>query len=100
MSLAKRRPIRMPKLLSAADGEACTVCGCQDGTVVFCHLNESWAGKGMSQKADDCAGFFGCRRCHDFYDRRSNGPIRLTDGVILRAYYRTVRRLIEKGVLR
>jgi len=58
----------------------------------------------MGQKADDCAGFFGCYNCHDIMDGRKEYPTYydadeyLND--ILRAYYRTIRRLIDKGVIK
>lgn len=95
MNLQKRKPIRSKAIRHAANGEACTVCGNNDGTTVFCHLNESWAGKGMGQKADDIAGFFGCQKCHTKYDVWQT----ILDIEIMRAMYRTWRRLIEKGII-
>lgn len=100
--LTKRVAIRSDAIRKAANGEDCTVCGRNDKTTVFCHLNESWAGKGMGQKADDI-GFFGCSFCHDVYD----GRIKETAGyhpaqepkVIMRAIYLTLRRLIELKVI-
>jgi len=98
MNLTKRQAIRSKAIRNAAKGEACTVCNRNDGTTVFCHLNESWAGKATGQKADDIAGFFGCARCHDDYDgRRSVNPV--TDWMVMRAMYRTWRRLIELGAI-
>ena len=100
MNLQKRKPIRSKAITQAANGEACTVCERNDGTTVFCHLNEGWAGKGMGQKADDIAGFFGCRECHDIYDGRGGlDVIPYSNDVVVRAMYRTWRRLIEKGVI-
>ena len=111
----KRTPYRNKKILQAAKGEECLAQfpGCQGGTetTVFCHLNESWAGKGMGQKADDCAGFFGCQHCHDIYDKRKTYNeysdnfnaldwYRTKDAYILLAYYRTIRRLLDKGILK
>lgn len=102
MSIAfpKRAAYRNAKLLTAARGEACTmesdVCNGDRETTVFCHLNESFAGKAWGQKADDCAGFFGCAACHAAYD---TGEID-DPWMVLRAYYRTLRRLLDKGVLR
>lgn len=101
--LTKRVAIRSKAIRDAANGESCTVCGRNDGTTVFCHLNESWAGKAMKLKADDIAGFFGCNFCHAVYD----GRIKETAGyhpaqepkVIMRAMYRTIRRLWELGIL-
>ena len=96
-ALEKRHPFRSKAITQAANGEACTVCGRNDGTTVFCHLNESWAGKGMGQKADDFAGFFGCESCHWRYD---NGSKVIEGWEIMRAMYRTWRRLLDRGILR
>jgi hypothetical protein len=100
MSLQKRTPIRSKRITQAAKGEACTVCGSNDGTTVFCHLNESWAGKGIGQKADDIAGFFGCFDCHISYDEPGTfGRKILRDLDIMRAMYRTWRILWDKGII-
>lgn len=103
----KRKPYRNQKILDAARGEACTAnfYGCTGGgeDTVFCHLNESWAGKGLSQKADDFAGFFGCRHCHDVYDGRQKAPHAYAVdkyALVLKAFYKTLRRLFELGVLK
>lgn len=98
--LQKRVPYRNPKILAAANGETCTLCGIQDGTIVFAHFNNGWAGKGYAQKADDCAGMFLCHACHHNYD--NPGPSGFTgfeDWEITRAYYRTIRRLLDRGIL-
>ena len=95
--LEKRKPIRSKKILAAANGEACTVCGANNGTTVFCHLNESWAGKGIGQKADDIAGFFGCLDCHSDYDGKKLDCC--SHQLIMRAMYRTWRRLWELGII-
>lgn len=95
MDLTKRVAYRNKKILAAANAEPCTICGVEDGTTVLCHLDEQWAGKGMSQKADDCAGFFGCYECHRIYGAGTMEVI-----FVLRAYYRTIRRLIDIGVLK
>lgn len=104
--IEKRKPFRSKAITKAAKDEPCTVCGRNDGTTVFCHLNESWAGKGMGQKADDFAGFFGCQLCHTAYDNRGK-PIlpgvaysyHVDDWEIMRAMYRTWRRLLDLGIL-
>lgn len=99
--IEKRQPYRNPKILEAARGEVCTLqsadCNHNTETTVFAHLNNAFAGKGFGQKADDCAGMFCCSACHSLYD--TNKIPASDDWTILRAYYRTIRRLIEKGVL-
>ena len=96
MNLEKRKPIRSKAIRQAANGEACTVCGKNDGTTVFCHLNESWAGKGIGQKSDDIAGFFGCDVCHLDYDVIKC----VKDDELMRAMYRTWRILIDRGIIK
>lgn len=96
MMFAKRQPIRSKAITQAADGEACTVCEARDGTVVFSHLDESFAGKGMGQKADDLAGFFACYRCHEAYGRKLKT---VTHWMVMRAMYRTWRRLVERDII-
>ena len=98
MNFEKRKPIRSKKITRAAEGEVCTICGLPSETVVFCHLNESWAGKGMKLKADDIAGFFGCQQCHDVYDGRA-GHDTISDYAVLRAMYKTWRRLWDRGII-
>lgn len=96
--IEKRKPIRSKKILKAAEGDYCAICGMNDNTVVFAHLNESYAGKGIGQKADDIAGFFACSVCHDLYDGLSKDHD-VSDWVVCRAMYRTWRRLWERGVI-
>lgn len=104
--LIKRQPYRNKKILNSARDENCCAqfpgCLNETSTTVFCHLNESWAGKGMSQKADDCAGFFGCVNCHDLYDGRKHDLqfFNQRDSYVLQAYYRTIRRLIDLNILK
>ena len=98
--LTKRVAIRSKAIRKAANGEDCTVCGRNDGTTVFCHLNESWAGKGMGQKADDLgAGFFGCHHCHMGFDGHLDGNYKIDWRDVAIAIYRTTRRLYEKGII-
>jgi len=108
VNLSKREPYRNKKILAAAKGEECTlnspVCNYDSRTTVFCHLNEEFAGKGGSQKADDHAGFFGCGTCHDLYDGRTQDSLSIwntsEDFYVLRAVVRTTRRLLDKGILK
>lgn len=95
--IEKRKAIRCKAILQAAKDEACSLCDKNNGTTVFCHLNESWAGKGIGQKADDIVGFFGCDTCHRKYDQFLDGGIPMW--MIARAMYRTWRRLWERGII-
>lgn len=98
--IPKAKPIRSQKIRDAARGEHCTMngptCRYDRETTVFCHLNESFAGKGMGIKAHDIAGFFGCSECHSAYDLGQLGDKYF---YLLRAVTRTLTRLYEMGLL-
>lgn len=95
--LTKRQPIRSKAILDSARDESCTICDARDGTVVACHINAAWAGKGLGQKSDDLAIFYGCFKCHQKYD--SPRLVVHEDWEIMRAMYRTIRKLYEKGLI-
>lgn len=99
----RREPIRSAKLREAARGEECTlqIFGCCVGgteTTVLAHLHDETFGRG--QKADDTSAVFACFGCHDEIDGRTRktGGADLT-WYKLRALQRTIRRLVERGVL-
>ncbi len=107
--IEKNKRYENRKMLDAAKGQPCTAnfpeCNYEPATTVPCHLNESFAGKGMGQKADDDAMFFGCSHCHDLYDRRrfleqdrQEAWERDKYFYVLRAVVRTRKILREKGV--
>jgi len=102
----KRKPYRNKKILQAAEGEGCTLntpwCNYDRETTVLCHLNYSFAGKGGSQKADDFAAAFGCngpRSCHAYMDG-NEGTEADRYFYWLRGMCKTIRRLLDKGVLK
>lgn len=99
LMIEKRQPYRNKKILDAAKGERCTVNfvqRCSDPeTTVFAHFDFHWAGKGFRQKSDDHAGVFACHACHE-----AIGKSEVDDFFLLRAYYRTIRRLFDKGVIK
>lgn len=102
VTIHKDTRIDRRKLREAARGERCTLngptCRYDTETTIYCHLNESFAGKGMAIKAADFAGgFFGCHECHIAYD---TGRLEDRYFYLLRAVVRTQRRLAEKGVIR
>lgn len=108
--IEKRKPYRNPKILAAAKNSLCLAnfSGCtggHKGDVAFRHFNAHWAGKGGSQKADDCAGFIGCQHCENLYAgllmQTSDWEIFKLDKhyYLLRAYYNTIRYLLDEGVL-
>jgi hypothetical protein len=87
------------KILDSARGEACTVCGTIDETVVFCHSNEMLHGKGIGIKSHDIFGFYGCANCHQWYDY-GQGTRQEKRGKLFMAWSRTILRLLEKGIIR
>ena len=107
----KQKRYRNRKYLAAARDNPCTLnspaCNYDSATTVFCHLNESFAGKGMGKKADDFAGFDGCSGCHDLYDRRRYLEAHLQEEwqkdenfYVLRAMTKTIRDRIERGIIK
>ena len=103
MNAQRREPLRSTKLRDAARGEVCTlqIFGCCVGgteTTVLAHLHDETFGRG--QKADDTSAVFACYGCHDEIDGRTRKTVGedLT-WYKLRALQRTVRRLVERGVL-
>lgn len=105
--MLKRKPYRNKKITESARGESCTLHfeGCKNeiDTVVFCHSPFEEDGSGGSQKSDDIFGCYGCFYCHDILDCRRyiNGGIMTVDrrDIFHRAMKRTLRRLIDKGIL-
>lgn len=99
----RRTPIRSKAIRRAAKGEACTMnlpnlCNYDPQTVVLAHLHDESFGRG--QKADDTSGAFMCLACHTAYDLHRTGlePQELWP-FVMRAYQRTIRRLVELDVL-
>jgi hypothetical protein len=117
----KRVPYRNQKILDAARDEPCLVNlpGCTGGGADTqpAHSNSSGDGKGKGQKADDIFVAFACHHCHSLLDGRKMlskaGDITIrahgfNEGISLadiqwyhdRGIKRTIRRLLDKGVIR
>lgn len=86
---------RSQALRDSARDERCVYCGRQDGTVVWCHSNESMHGKGMSIKSHDLLGNYLCGACHNLYDR---SPLsrEQKQAMFRECYPRTMARVAEK----
>lgn len=65
--------MRSKAIRESARGQECVLCGAQDGTVVWAHLNGIFAGKGFGIKAHDGLGAHLCYRCHTHYDGQAGG---------------------------
>ena len=113
MQQPKRKQYRNIKILHAAELEPCLVNlpGCTGGgsDTSAAHSNQADDGKGGSQKADDLFVAFACLHCHDILDGRKPPPwVAVECGTpqseILwyhdRGIKRTIRRLIDKGVIK
>ena len=102
--IEKRKPYRNKKILQAARYEICTMnspwCTYNQEETCARHLNESYAGKGGSQKADDYAIFYGCQGCENWYTLNPKTSKEEKSWYVLRAVIRTWRRLLDRGILK
>ncbi|RPD86296.1 DUF1364 domain-containing protein [Neisseria weixii] len=94
----------MSVIRKAAKGEQCTlniagVCNCNPETVVLCHFPSE--GHGMGLKSSDLSAGFGCSACHDAIDSRVDVGLSREDKefYMRRSQLRTLKRLIEKGIV-
>lgn len=104
MNYPKRQEYRNRKILDAARGEDCLlqipgVCNNDTSTVIAAHSNFGEDGKGASQKADDIFVAFSCFRCHQWLDE-SHASIDEKYYLFNRGFKRTLRRLLDKWVLK
>jgi hypothetical protein len=97
----KRIPWRSPKMLAAAKGMSCTICGRNDGSTVAAHSNDRDHGRGLGWKADDCFIADLCIWCHNGYDRRDCTPGQwISQEQFDHAMHKTWKRRLEQGVLK
>lgn len=91
---------RNPKLLKAANGRPCTLCG-SVGTTVAAHSNSLADGKGMGLKVPDYFIAYLCHVCHDKVDGRYLGLTReeMRD-LWITAFQRTVAIWFEEGIVK
>ena len=61
---------RAPKLLKAANGRPCVLCG-NVGTTIAAHSNSLEHGRGFAYKSPDYFTAYVCQICHDEIDGRS-----------------------------
>jgi hypothetical protein len=91
--------LRLPKLLSSAEGQACANCGSMVG-VVAAHCNDLEF-KGIGRKAPDALVAFLCVRCHDICDGRAGGLALAEKRAIWdRSFKRTVVRWFQSGIVK
>ena len=89
---------RSRRLLDAAEGRACVLCGKQDDTVVPAHLPGSKYGMpaGWSQKTHDWLVAHLCFHCHYEIDGIGRQDFQLR----MKALCLTLERLFDEGMLR
>ena len=90
------------KITELARGAPCMaqteVCNHDSETVVWAHLNDSFAGHGMGKKSHDALGFLSCSACHDLYDgRRGMLPRAVKRAIGYEALARTYAHLLDAG---
>ncbi len=103
--MLKATRIESKHIRNAAQGEQCTlgiigVCNGNPETTVLAHLPDE--SHGMSRKSDDISAVFACHACHDCIDGRTkwpHGDAGPREWYMRRAQTRTLRRLIELGVV-
>jgi len=99
MSYLKVESFRSRKFLDLARGQACVMCGSDDGTVVSAHSNLLEHGKGRSQKAEDSMVAWLCYRCHTEYDQGSTMDRAQKRDFILTAICRTHQKMWRLGLV-
>lgn len=98
--------LQKKKIRESARGEECTlniagICNHNTETTVLCHLPDE--SHGIAKKSDDVSSAYGCSACHDLIDGRDNKKWSFKpediEWYMRRAQTRTLRRLIEKGLV-
>ncbi len=95
--------MKSQKLLDAARGQSCVLCGADDGTVVAAHYSGLYSnalGKGMGQKAWDFCSAHLCHRCHTDLDSYAAGNSEERAVRFMVAILKTQKRLFDAGVLK
>ncbi len=90
---------RSAKLLALAQGQACVMCGCEDGTIVAAHSNLLEHGKGRSHKAHDGMTAWLCLRCHTELDQGNVMSRSERREFILEAISKTYMKLWDLGLI-
>lgn len=90
---------RSRKLLDAARGQSCVLCGAV-GTTVACHANSVALGKGTGIKAPDYFTAHFCQGCHDLYDGRK-GKLTKEEkrDMWITGFIWTIKRLFDQGIV-
>ena len=100
MKVRQRDPrISLPKLLKAAEGAPCAICG-DVGTTVAAHSNALRHGHGMGLKSHDCYVAYLCQDHHNMIDGRSgNLTLQEKRDMWLLGWERTVKYWFQAGIV-
>ena len=91
---------RSAKLLQAANGRPCVLCG-SVGTTVAAHSNSLAHGRGIGHKSPDYMVAYLCMRCHDRVDGRDGGLGKEEKRELwFSAWFRTVTIWFEEGIVK
>ena len=91
---------RSKKLLKAANGRPCVLCG-SVGTTVAAHSNSLSHGRGIGHKSPDYFVAYVCQGCHDEIDGRAGALSKDEKRERwLSAFLRTVAVWFEEGVVK
>lgn len=98
--MVERMSFRSPKLLKAANGQACTICGRNDMTTVAAHCRSVALGSGTGIKVPDCLTAWLCHGCHDRVDGRIPGwTAEQRSAWWNMAFAKTIIQLFEQGIV-
>ncbi len=90
---------RSAKLLKAANGQSCVLCG-SVGSTVAAHANSVALGKGTGIKSPDFYAVHFCQEHHDLYDgRRPGWNKQQKEEMWHLAFVRTIARLFDQGIV-
>ena len=99
--------MKIPKLLSAANGQECMVkipdiCNGDTATTVAAHSRLGRHGHGMGRKADDIFTAWACSACHDALDGRTKTIYDrdTLDYFWSRGFERTLTELLRQGIIK
>ena len=93
----------MNKIRASADGESCTRCEANDGTIILAHytgFRQHSYGKGMGYKGSDVVAAYLCSKCHFRLDNPTARKSVEASEEFLHCCALTFMRLVENGVLK
>lgn len=84
----------MSALRKSAQGQACSICGTENGTTVLAHLRVG-GNAGVGMKPPDWHALYACHSCHTYIDGEGRGDYKIQ----LIGYLRQIDRWLADGRL-